>query len=64
MLTATVSQGAAGEALASLAQTVRAAERAKDVVTALQTSVQPTPVDFNCLDLSGWKRYTVLSMFK
>eukprot|EP00965_Chrysotila_dentata_P114407 3781199-Pleurochrysis_carterae.AAC.1 len=64
MLTATVSQGAAGETLASLAQAVRAAERAKNSVSARQTSVQPTPVDFTSLDIAGWKRYSVLSIFK
>eukprot|EP00965_Chrysotila_dentata_P124599 4118067-Pleurochrysis_carterae.AAC.1 len=61
---ATVSQGAASAALAGLAKAARAAERARDVALAQESSVQPNPVDFYSLDLQGWKRHAMLTMFR
>eukprot|EP00965_Chrysotila_dentata_P132582 4384197-Pleurochrysis_carterae.AAC.1 len=56
--------GPAERAIASLAEALREACQARDVVAALSTSVQPSPVDFAALDLDGWKRYASRTLFK
>eukprot|EP00965_Chrysotila_dentata_P006395 208530-Pleurochrysis_carterae.AAC.1 len=51
-----VFRGAAERALADLAGAVRAAERVRDAVAAVEVSIQPKAVDFKSLDYNGWKR--------
>eukprot|EP00965_Chrysotila_dentata_P042799 1420769-Pleurochrysis_carterae.AAC.1 len=56
--------GPAERAIASLAEALRESCRARDVVAALSTSIQPPPVDFAALDMDGWKRHASRTLFK
>eukprot|EP00965_Chrysotila_dentata_P169759 5603158-Pleurochrysis_carterae.AAC.1 len=64
MPTTGVSHVTAERALEGLATAVGAAERARDSVPTKEISTQPTLVDFHTLDLSGWKRWGALSLFR
>eukprot|EP00965_Chrysotila_dentata_P251348 6210003-Pleurochrysis_carterae.AAC.1 len=59
-----VGVGAAEKALADASVAVRAAEQAYDSAPARELSTQPDAVDHTSLDLTGWKRHAVFTLFR